>query len=270
MFTIETTDDIKVLKELTSLSTDPRIQKLEREVADLTEMNQQLLDTTQKQNKLIKDITESLVTADKCRDIVFDLIQNRSKKENLSKTGRVNIVKNDTDEVRLTKGMQLKYSEIVVKGNCLINHTHRNQEYLLPITTLELLSLIEIYQYRQRKLLNKDSNNICKLFGISKVQFGKLYYNIKEGIFFPALNNIDKQIRQANFKVVDNKIFIIDGGRKIDTKIDIKKFNYLVNIYINSNQPYATIYKLSKEEKDIDPIDLLMVLRRHKTISKII
>ena len=85
MFTIETTDDIKVLKELTSLSTDPRIQKLEREVADLTEMNQQLLDTTQKQNKLIKDITESLVTADKCRDIVFDLIQNRSKKENLSK-----------------------------------------------------------------------------------------------------------------------------------------------------------------------------------------
>ena len=86
MFTIETTDDIKVLKELTSLSTDPRIQKLEREVADLTEMNQQLLDTTQKQNKLIEDITKSLVTADKCRDIVFDLIQNRSKKENLSKS----------------------------------------------------------------------------------------------------------------------------------------------------------------------------------------
>ena len=62
----------------------------------------------------------------------------------------------------------------------------------------------------------------------------------------------------------------MDGGNSIDTKIDEKLFNYLLNVYVNSDQPYSTIYKLSKERKDINPIHLLAVLKRNEVVSKTI
>lgn len=270
MFSIETTDDIKILKELTNFSSDARIRELELEVKRLSEINEELLTTSKEQAVLIKKISDSFVTSKQCRDIVFDLVQNRSKRENLSKEGKASLVKNkDGDEVNLTSAMRLSYSTVIVKGNTLINHTKRNQDYLIPITTLELLALMEVYQYRNRKLLYKDQKNICKLFDINKVQFGKLYFNIQNGVFFNVINDIDKKIKQTNFKIKEGRIYIIDKGNAIDTKIDKKKFDYLVNVYVNSNQPYSAIYKLSKEESEVDPIHLLSILRRHEVVSKL-
>lgn len=271
MFSIETTDDIKILKELTNFSSDSRIKELELEVQRLSEINEELLNTSKEQAALIKKISDSFVTSKQCRDIVFDLVQNRSSRKNLSKEGKASIVTNkDGDEINLTTAMRLSYSTIVVKGNTLINHTKRNQDYLIPITTLELLALMEIYQYRERKLLYKDQKNICKLFNINKVQFGKIYFNIKNGVFFDALNSIDNKIKQTSFKIKDGSIWIIDKGKSYDTKIDKEKFNYLVNVYVNSNQPYAAVYKLSKEETNIDPIHLLTVLRKHEKVSELV
>lgn len=270
MFSIETTDDIKILKELTNLSSDTRIRELELEVQRLSEINEELLTTSKEQAALIKKISDSFVTSKQCRDIVFDLVQNKSKRKNLSKDGRVKLVSNkDGDEVNITSAMQLSYSTIIVQGNTLINHTKRNQDYLIPISTLELLALMEIYQYRDRKLLYKDQKNICKLFNINKVQFGKLYFNIKNGVFFNVLNEIDSKIKQTNFKIKDGKICIIEKGKLINTGVDKEKFDYLVNIYMNSNQPFSAIYKLSIEESEIDPIHLLSILRRNKVILEL-
>lgn len=272
MFSIETSEDVRILKELTQSSNDIRIKELELEVQKLSQVNNELLATSQQQKEVIDKIMKTLVTADQCKDIVFDLMNGSSKREVITKRKRaqIGVPKPDTDEFDFAKVMQKKFNKILVEGNSLIHHTVKNQKMDLPISTIELLAFVEVYQYRKRKLLNKDYKNICKLFGINKVQFGKIYYNLKEGVFFNVLDEINNQIKRTNFKFMNGKIYIIEGGQSIDTKIDDKLFNYLVNVYVNSDQPYATIYKLSKEKKDINPIHLLAVLRRNDVVSKII
>lgn len=272
MFSIETSEDVRILKELTSSSNDSRIQELELEVQKLSQVNNELLETSQQQKKVIDKIMKSLVTADQCKDIVFDLMNGSSKKEVITKRKRakIGVPKPDTDEFDFAQVMKKKFNKILVEGNTLVHHTIKNQRMNLPISTIELLAFVEVYQYRKRKLLNKDYKNICKLFGINKVQFGRIYYNLKEGTFFNVLDEVNNQIKRTNFKFRNGKIYIIDGGNSIDTKIDEKLFNYLLNVYVNSDQPYSTIYKLSKEKRDINPIHLLAVLKRNEVVSKAI
>lgn len=273
MFSIETTEDIKILKELTGFSNDKRIQELETEVQQLSQANNELVKLTQNQMKVIEKINKSLVTADQCKDIVFDLLNGASKPEilakkqkNKNKGGRPSRI--EQEEFGFSKSMEKTYNKILVEGNKLIHLTSRNQRMQLPISTIELLALVEVYQYRHRKLLNKDYKNISKLYGINVAQFGKIYYNLKEGTFFNALNKIDSEIRKTEFLIKQGTIHVIDGSQTIDTKIDSKMFNEFLNIYVNSNQPYSTIYRLSKENPQINPIDLLIVLRKNKAVSK--
>ena len=274
MFSIETTEDVKILKELTGSMNDSRIKELELEIQKLSKANEELLVISQQQRKTIEKITSSLVTADQCKDIVFDLLNGSSKKEVIKKRkrSRIGIPKPENDEFEFAQAMKKKFNKILVEGNKLIHYTVKNQRMDLPVTTLQLLAFVEIYQLRHRKLLNKDSKNVCKLYNINKVQFGKLYYNLKEGVFFDTINEIDNQIKRTNFKFKDDKIYIVEGGTTIDTKIDSKLFNYLLTIYINSDQPYSTIYKLSKDMKTrgVNPIHLLTVLRKNSSVSKAI
>ena len=272
MFSIETPEDVMILKELTNSSNDSRIRELELEVQKLSQINNELLETSQQQKETINKIMKSLVTADQCKDIVFDLMNNSSKKEVIKKRKRakIGVPKPDTDEFDFAQVMKRKFNKILVEGNTLVHHTIKNQRMNLPISTLELLAFVEVYQYRKRKLLNKDYKNICKLFGINKVQFGRIYYNLKEGIFFNVIDEINNQIKRTNFKFVNGTIHIVEGGKSIDTKIDDKLFNYLLNVYVNSDQPYSTIYRLSKEKKELNPIYLLAILRRNDVVSKVI
>lgn len=270
MFSIETSEDIKLLKELTNISGNDKIIELESEVRRLSEENLRLIEVSVQQKKLINEMSNNLITADQCRDIVFDLLANKSKPKNLSKKGKVEVVKSDRDEFNIIPTMKKKFNKIIVEGNTLIHHTVKNQKMKLPITTIEMLAMMEVYQKRQRQILNKDAENFCKLYDISKIQMGKLYYNIKEGVFFSALEEIDNQIKRSNFKISKNFIYIMEGGTSINTQISIKTFNYLLNVYVNSEQPYAAIYKLSKEFSNINPIHLLVVLRRNVTVSEII
>lgn len=269
MFSIETIDDVKILKELTN---DTRINELEIEIQELTKKNRELLDITEKQNNTIDKLLKSVVTADQCKDIVFDMLNGVTKKDVIKRKAKrtIGIPKPDTDEFSFTKAMSTKFNEILVDGNTLIHHTVKNQMMKLPISTIELLALVEIYQHRERKLLNKDYKNICKLYNINKVQFGKLYYNLKEGTFFNTLNEIDNQIKRTNFKFKNGTVHIMNGSNLIDTKVSSKTFNYLLNVYINSNQPYSAIYKLCKEKHQLDPIHILTMLRRHSSVSKAI
>ena len=266
MFSIETKEDVQILKELTNSSNEEKIKELENEIKQLTEQNKELFKATQEQNKLLK----SLITKEECKDIVFNLLNSSSKIENIKRRTQPTTQNTENEEFTFTNAMQKKYNKIIVNGNKLIHLTKRNQKMDFPITTLELLALIEVYNKRKRTLLNKDSKNICKIYEINKVQFGKLYYNIKEGVFFKALDEVDNQIRKTNFKYKNGTIHIVEGTNSIDTKIDSKTFNQLLNIYINSNQPYSTIYKLSRERKDINPIHLLAVLRKNPAVSQAI
>lgn len=274
MFSIENVEDVKILKELTSFSNDTRIRELELEIKELSEKNKELLDITEEQKRVISKISNSLITAEQCKSIVSDILNNtKTSNKSLPKAKgprTIGIPKPDEDEFDFAKVMRKKFNKIIVDGNSLIHKTIKNQKMKLPISTIELLALVEVYQHRQRKLLNKDSKNICKLFNINKVQFGKVYYNLKEGVFFDTLNEIDNQIKRTNFKFKNGRIYIIDGSKLIDTKIDKKMFNYLLNVYINSSQPYAAIYKLSKEKHLINPIHIMVVLRKNTSVSEII
>lgn len=275
MININTIEDVKILKELVGSSIDDsRIVELEREVQSLSKRNEELTNIAKEQHLTIKKLKGSLVTPDQCRDIVFDLLNASSLKKKSptkKKRGAPKKIKIETDEFDIAdKQMKRKFNKILIEGNTLIHYTIKNQRMKLPITTLELLALVEVYQYRQRKLINKDCDRICKLFNINKVQFGKLYYNLKEGAFFNTLDEISNQIKRTNFRYIDGFIHIIDGSKTINTKIDSKLFNTLLNIFVNSDQPYATIYKLSLENKELNPVHLLSVLKKNVAVSKAI
>ena len=274
MFNIETLEDVKILKELTNSTNDAKIRELELELQDLSQRNNELLAITQEQKKVIDKISNSLITPEQCRDIVFNMLNNVSKKDivkrRASKIKTIGVPKPDEEEFEFAKAMRKKFNKIIVEGNTLIHYTIKNQKMKLPVSTIQLLAMVEVYQHRQRKLLNKDSRNICKLFDINKVQFGKIYYNLKEGVFFETLNEIDNQIKRTNFRYKNGTIHIVNGTNLIDTKIDAKTFNYLVNVYANSNQPYSTVYRLSKEKPQLNPIHLLSVLKKNSFISKMI
>lgn len=270
MFSIETSEDIRLLKELTGFSNENKIKELEGEITRLTEENHKLRKTSEQNIKLIKELNKNLVTAEQCRDIVYNLLEGRITLPKTVPQTKTNPIDIDNEEFEVTNTMSKKFNRIIVDGNTLIHHTVRNQKMQLPISTLQLLALLEVYQYRKRKLLNKDEVRICKLYDISKVQFGKIYYNLKEGVFFNVFEEIDKQIKRTNFKLENGFIKIIEGGRVIDTKIDIETYNKLLNIFVNSDQPYSSIYKLSLEYKKINPIHLMTVLKRNNAVSEVI
>ena len=271
MFSIETTQDVEILKELTRSSNDDEIKRLKSQIIELTKANEELCIQNEKQGKTIDEMRKNLVTPDQCRDIVFELMQGKKSTEaRRKKVGRVPVVHKDTDEFSFTKQMERGFNKVYFNGDKLVHHTVRNQDMNIPINVLELLALVEVYQYRQRKLLNKDAKNFCKLYGISKVQFGKIYYNLLEGNFFEVLENIDNHIRSVSFRYQDGFIYITKGGKQYNTKISKEDYKYLLNLYINNDQPYAAIYKLSHEMKKIDPMALLIVLRRNESVSKIL
>ena len=267
MFSIETKEDIEILKELTGFSNVRKINELENRLNELSEANTKLKEITTRQMKIINDLNNRLVTADECRGIISDVIKNKNTTKPVVQH-KNQAIKLKTDEFSFAKAMQKKFNKVIVEGNSLIHYTVRNQKMKIPVTTLQLLALMEIYQHRHRKLLNEDAEKICKLYKINQVQFGKVYYNIKEGSFFNTLEEIDKQIRGTKFKLMNGSIHIIDGVKTIDTGIDTNLFNQFLAMYINSNQPYSTVYKLSKENRNINPIHLLTVLRRNKAVSE--
>lgn len=259
MIQIQTIDDVKLLKELTN---DVKVVELEQRIHELETINE-------KQSAMIDKIMKNLITADKCKKIVADSLERAPISKKLPKK-KISVVKSDTEAFDFTETMKRKFNKILVNENELIHHTVRNQKMKLPVDVIEFLALFEIYKLRKGIFLNKDVEKFCKLFNINKVQFGKIYYNLREGVFFDAINFIDTQIRQTSFVVENKMIYIVQGGKKIDTKIDVDKFNYLVNVYVNSKQPYAAIYKLSKEMKGVKPVHLLAVLRKNEKVSKAI
>lgn len=276
MINIETIEDVKVLKEL--IQDNSRMIELEEQVGFLT-------DTVKTQNKLIKQLSKKeALTAEDVLTIMRKALKEEQKTvvKNVkmptakkSKRKRVQSAPSPKDVFVIPKNLKEKdivkpYNKILLDGNVLIHKTTMNQKRKIPISTVELLYLLESYKSRGNKLLVEDVNFFSKLFDINKVQFCKILYNLGEGTFFNAINSIDDQIKQSNFKYKNGSIHIINKGKTYDTKISAKDFEYMVNVYINDNKPYKVIFNLSKENKKINPIHLLTILRRNTVVSKAI
>ena len=268
MFNIETVEDVKILKELTKNNDFEKIRALETEVEDLKRV-------VSLQTRTIKSLTQAKpLTKDDVKKIIQESIKTAPKKRRgRKKASTVNI---ENEEFKITPGL-LKhkvvspYNKIFVQGDTLIHKSATNHENILPITTIQFLMIVEKFTAGKNKIFNKDVQNICNLCDISKHQFAKIYYNLKEGNFFETIDTIHTQIKQTTFLYKNGFIFIKKGAEEYNTKIDARTFRRLVDIYVNSNTPYLTIYKLSREySKDINPIFLLTVLRRNETILKLL
>ena len=82
MFSIETQEDVKILKELTRNVDDERINVIESRLQELSVIDERINEMSEiidRQNRVIEKLVKNNITADKCRDIVFDLLANKSK-----------------------------------------------------------------------------------------------------------------------------------------------------------------------------------------------
>lgn len=268
MFNIETLEDVRILKELTRSSDRERIKELEADIVDLREI-------VTKQNGIIKDLKASKPLT---REDVESLISSAIKQNppaTKAPAKRAKVLRKDNDEFFIppsffAHNIVSKYNKLIVQGNDILHLAKSGHTKTVPISTLELLSLVEKFNQTKRKILEKDAKAFCKLFGISKNQFSKIYYNLKEGVFFDVIESIDSQLRQASFSYKNGYIFIKMGNKEYNTKVDKKTFAYLLNVYVNSNTPYLAIYKLSKEKRNIEPIFLLSLLRKNDKVSQAI
>lgn len=266
MFNIETLEDVQILKELTKNEDNERIRMLEQEVSDLKE-------TIRSQNMTINSLqkADTPLTRTEIQKLITDAIKGASTK--VTKNKRVPVVRDEREEFVITPGLikhkvVAPYNKIFVQGNTLIHKSVSNHENKIPISTVQFLLIVEKFTKNKNKISIREAQKICNLCDISKNQFAKIYYNLKEGHFFNTIEAIDTQIKQTNFIFKNGYIHIKKGGEELNTGIDKKTFNHLVNVYINSNTPYLTIYKLSREYSKINPIFLLTVLRKNDAVSK--
>lgn len=273
MINIETIDDVKILKELTKNNSD--MVELKTELGDLKatiELQGQLIN---KQNETIKKLSsQKSLTA---QEVVDALLAHREVvlPKRVDVRPKIQQIKTDNDYFEIPqslfrKGIVKDYNKIIVDGNDLIHLTVKNQKMKIPVSTVQLLYMLEVQKSRGGKLLNKDVTHFCNVFNLTRQQISKVCYNLQERVFFDAINSVDNQIKQSNFKVINDSIYILYNNKKFDTKISVDLFDTLVQIYINSNKEFETIFKLSMEHKKINPIHLLTVLKRNSFVSKAI
>ena len=118
---------------------------------------------------------------------------------------------------------------------------------------------------RKNKVFSVNNKKSFVLFALIIVIIIGLFI-----VSFLKFNTIDNQIKQSSFQVIDDFIYIINKGKKFNTEISVDLFNTLIQIYVNSNKEFETIFKLSMEHKKINPIYLLTVLKRNALVSEAI
>lgn len=275
MFNIETLEDVKILRALTKSSENERIKELEQDILDLRGVVTKQNSIIKKQHGLIEELQERKpLTRKDVESLISSAI---SKKTTTGKNPRkrVKILRKDTDEFTIPPSyfkhkIVSKYNELIVQGNEILHIAKSGHTNVIPITTLQFLTIVEKFTKNKNKILEKDVEPLCNICEISRNQFAKIYYNLKEGVFFNIIEAVDKQLRQASFYYDNGFISIMMGNKKYNTKVDKKLYAYLINVYVNSDTPYLTIYKLSKEHKEIEPIFLLSILRKNDKVSQAI
>lgn len=275
MFNIETIEDVKILKALTRSSENDRIKELEQDLLDLRGVITKQNSVIKTQQGLIDELKEMKPLTKKDVELLISSAIKQKTSTGHTPRKRVKILRKDTDEFVIPPSyfkhkIVSKYNELIVQGNDILHKAKSGHVNTIPITTLQFLTIVEKFTKGKSKILEKDVDPLCNICEISRNQFSKIYYNLKEGVFFDVIESIDKQLKQASFFYQDGFIYIQMGNKKFNTKVDKNLYAYLLNVYVNSDTPYLTIYKLSKEKKDIEPIFLLSLLRKNEKVSQAI
>lgn len=275
MFNIETVEDVEILQALTRSFENEKIKELEQDILELRNVVKRQNSIIKKQDGVIQELqTRKPLTRKDVEGLISSAIDSKTAVGKTPKK-RVKVVRNDDDEFYIppsyfTHKIVSKYNELIVQGNQILHLAKSGHTNTIPVTTLQFLTIVERFTRGKNKIVEKDADELCKICGISKNQFSKIYYNLKEGVFFKAIESIDKQLKQVSFTYKNGFIYVRMGNKEYNTKVDKSLFAYLLNVYVNSDTPYLTIYKLSLEKKDIEPIFLLSLLRKNDKVSKAI
>lgn len=256
MIKLETIEDIELLKELISTLGHENTVDESRMIA-IQETQEKLLKEIESLNQKISVLSDNVSTASKDREVKEEII--------IPKRSRLR----NSDDFIPYSNSQEEYQRISLQGEKII-HTFLNKgvdrDSELPVNIFELLSIIERFKKGNDSIKVKEVDTFCKMFGISKVQFSKIYYNLLHGKFDGIISEMDKMIAQSLFTI--EKHFIYRNNH--DTGVDIKTFREVVSIYANSPNPLCAACKLIHEKNDIDSFDLFVILRKSGIISKII
>lgn len=288
MINLETTDDIKLLKELIEVlgikndsnenvdidtlvkwckgtvnSLEVRVAKLERENHDLGLMYKTLqgrLDGFEKEKAEMTKRIKSLEEKSVVKKINKNITAPHSRRKPLKK---------EDDFIPYDKDKN-EYHLLLLKGEKII-HVFLNKgmerEVTLPIDIFELLAIVERFRKGGNKLKVREVDEFCGLFGLNKTQFSKIFYNLNIGKFDGVLADVNKMIGDSVFTVKNSHIF----RNNHDTNMDFDLFNELTSIYVNDPYPFSAANKIIKEkQEEIDPFDLFISLKKSRAISKVL
>lgn len=278
MISLETTSDIELLKELISTLSGGKNEEMDERFSVLEESQISVLKNIVEISKDIGEIKDSLDRVEKLfekkevevdmkiEDLIKTIPENNEVKE--EKTIKRTRLRLEDDFIPYSNSQE-DYQKITLKGiNIVHTFINRNKERdaLLPINIFELLSIIERFKKNGDSLKLKEVNSFCKMFRLTKPQFSKIYYNLLNGKFDQIISQVDKMIGRSLFTF--EKSFIYRNEH--NTNVDIKTFKELVSIYANDPYPLCAACKIIHEQKDIDPFDLFIILRKSAVVSKII
>lgn len=268
MFEIKSKEDVELLKEISKcFVNEPSEQDLDK----VFNMVQKSVD---KQNEVILGLAKQIKSMN-------ETIKKLSKENDkiLSEIDNISVVERDIGkEIQgsryLTKedlfvpydGGKKLYDKITLDGIRLIHTSGKNQQFALPINVFELIVILEAYKLGTPGLTVDDVNALCNKFGITKMQFSKIYYNLLEDKFNDILHEVDKMITTSLFSVQKGFIYRND----VNTNISIKEFREMYNEYIESSKPFCTIYSIIQGSSDYNAFDIFTILRKKDVLLRII
>ena len=286
MINLETTEDVKLLKEMIDVlglgnnsAVNVDVEELMRWVKTKTEALEIRVGALEKENHDLglayKVVQGRLDNLEKEREQILTRI---SELENNSVVKKINKnittpkkrkpLKKDDNFIPYDKDMN-EYHLLFLNG-AQISHVFINRgaerEVNLPIDVFELLAIVEKYKKNGNSLKVREVDDFCKTFGLNKSQFSKIFYNMTIGKFDGVLAEINKMIGDSVFTFKKSHIYRNDH----DTNMDKDTLNELVSIYANDPYPFSAANKIIKEKEDIDPFDLFITLKQSSAIYKII
>lgn len=279
MIEINTLDDVKLIKEIAqTFSSDVDTTKFVKSITPSFEELKNQNEILFEQITLISEVQNGCL---KALDMVLDRLEKLEsqtpKLEAVQKPEEKPTPRSIRKNNKANKPFEpyakerKEYQQVERDGEKLYHIFIANkdtgyQKHQLPINIFELLIITEYFIRGDRSILFKDVKELCELFGITRSQFSKVYYNLTIGKFDSVLNEVDKMVDDSVFTMKKSHIY----RNNHDVNIDKKEFNELVSIYANSDNSFLAIYKMIKENRDIDPFDLMIILKKPGHVSKAI
>ena len=279
MFEIKSKEDIELLKQISECFVQQPSENLDEIFAKMQDVESSFAKQNKiigKQNKIIKELQNEIKQMDvtvrkisKENEELFEKIKNRGDdfvKPTSETKSRYSRYLTKDDLFTPYVGAQILYDNVTLDGIRLIHTSKNNQQFPIPVNVFELIVILEAYKANNPGIFVEEVNKLCEEFGITKMQFSKVYYNLLEGTFDDIIHQVDKKITTSLFVVEKGFIYRNDKN----TNISIDEFKKMYDEYVESDKPFFTIYSIIKESADYDAYDIFITLRKKDVLLRML